>query len=236
MGLCEGVVDPVALAWRRAAGAGRGALCARNRQSCRARAAGHALFLPLAALLFLHLLPGFHNPLVIAPVAAERERGALWHVPEHGQASGGVLGGAGVGAADDGRQSRAQPVAAADAGAARPRCWHVWDARWRWAWWAGRPNGPTSGWLWLVNNALLVTLAEEALFRGYVQQRLSACAGSHRAWGGLGGVAVAAVLFGLAHYAGGWQWMLLAGLAGAAYGAAYKATAAWAPRYWRTWA
>ena len=42
------------------------------------------------------------------------------------------------------------------------------------------------------------------------------------AWGGRAAVAVAAVLFGLAHYAGGWQWILLAGLAGVAYGAAYR--------------
>ena len=34
------------------------------------------------------------------------------------------------------------------------------------------PKRPDNGWLWLVNNALLVTLAEEALFRGYIQERL----------------------------------------------------------------
>ncbi|WZB75532.1 hypothetical protein WJ972_04015 [Achromobacter insuavis] len=34
-----------------------------------ARAAGHALFVILAVLLFLHWLPGFHNPLVIPRAA-----------------------------------------------------------------------------------------------------------------------------------------------------------------------
>lgn len=75
--------------------------------------------------------------------------------------------------------------------------------------------------IWLINNALLVTLAEEALFRGYVQQQLTT-RWRHHAWGGPAAVAVAAILFGLAHYAGGWQWILLAGLAGVAYGAAYR--------------
>ncbi|MDI9654439.1 CPBP family glutamic-type intramembrane protease, partial [Burkholderia cenocepacia] len=35
------------------------------------------------------------------------------------------------------------------------------------------PKWPPSGWLWLANNLLLVTLAEEALFRGYVQGGLT---------------------------------------------------------------
>ena len=68
---------------------------------------------------------------------------------------------------------------------------------------------------------MLVTLAEEALFRGYVQQQLSMCWRRH-AWGGWAALAIAAVLFGLAHYAGGWQWMLLASCAGMAYGVAYR--------------
>jgi membrane protease YdiL (CAAX protease family) len=83
------------------------------------------------------------------------------------------------------------------------------------------PKWPESGWLWLINNALLVTLAEEALFRGYVQQRLAQCWRGQR-WSATAAPGVAALLFGLAHYAGGWQWMLLAGIAGVGYGAAYR--------------
>ena len=83
------------------------------------------------------------------------------------------------------------------------------------------PKWPDSGWLWLINNALLVTLAEEALFRGYVQQRLARC-WRDRPWGATAALLVAALLFGLAHYAGGWQWVLLAGVAGVAYGLAYR--------------
>ncbi|MCM2575636.1 CPBP family intramembrane metalloprotease, partial [Achromobacter xylosoxidans] len=86
---------------------------------------------------------------------------------------------------------------------------------------AWAPKWPDSGWLWLANNALLVTLAEEALFRGYVQERLARC-WRDRPWGATAALSIAALLFGLAHYAGGWQWMLLAGIAGVGYGLAYR--------------
>jgi len=83
------------------------------------------------------------------------------------------------------------------------------------------PKWPASGWIWLLNNALLVTLAEEALFRGYVQERLTQW-WRHHPWGAWAALAVAAALFGLAHYAGGGQGMLLAALAGGGYGVAYR--------------
>ncbi len=38
---------------------------------------------------------------------------------------------------------------------------------------AWAPKWPDQGWLWMVNNLLLVTLVEEALFRGYIQGGLS---------------------------------------------------------------
>ena len=83
------------------------------------------------------------------------------------------------------------------------------------------PKWPALGWLWLANNALLVTLAEEALFRGYVQQQLTARWGHHRGGAALA-IGAAALLFGLAHLAGGVQWVALASLAGVAYGVAYR--------------
>lgn len=183
------------------------------------RAAGHALFLALAAALFLHLLPGFHNPQVIAPAPLspgavpfgmylnlDKPLVAFWVV----LALAPPMAGAGA---------RVTVTSALLAfGAAVPACLGMALALDVVGW---APKWPDSGWIWLVNNAMLVTLAEEALFRGYVQQQLAQRWRRH-AWGGWAAVAVTAVLFGLAHYAGGWQWMLLAGLAGAAYGAAYR--------------
>ena len=78
-----------------------------------------------------------------------------------------------------------------------------------------------------------MTLAEEALFRGYIQERLGRLWRARR-WGADAALLCAAALFGLAHYAGGWQWMLLAGLAGPPT-VWPTATAAWRRRCWRTW-
>ncbi|OUE37013.1 CAAX protease family protein, partial [Burkholderia territorii] len=83
------------------------------------------------------------------------------------------------------------------------------------------PKWPASGWLWLVNNLLLVTLAEEALFRGYVQGGLTRAFGAF-AWGPWVALAIGAVLFGAAHAAGGWSWIVLGTVAGVGYGLAWR--------------
>ena len=215
--LTDGVVDPVALAWPALLLAA--AALVRDRARPAARMAGHALFVVLAVLLFAHLLPGFHNPRVIAPAPLSADAvpfGMYLNLDKPLVGFWVVL-------------VLAPPMAAAHArltlqsafiacAAAVAACLGLALALGVVAW---APKWPASGWIWLVNNALLVTLAEEALFRGYVQQRLSQWWGN-RPWGAWAALAVAAVLFGLAHFAGGWQWMLLAGLAGVAYGAAYQ--------------
>lgn len=213
----EGLIDPVALiapallllaaAWVRPAS---GAVT---------RAAGHALFLTLAAALFLHLLPGFHNPQVIAPAPLSPDAvpfGMYLNLDKPLVAFCVVLALAPPMAGGNARITAASALLAAAAAIAV--CLGVALALGVVGW---APKWPDSGWIWLINNALLVTLAEEALFRGYVQQQLATRWRRHR-WGGWAAVAVAAVLFGLAHYAGGWQWVLLAGLAGVAYGVAYR--------------
>jgi membrane protease YdiL (CAAX protease family) len=83
------------------------------------------------------------------------------------------------------------------------------------------PKWPPQAWLWINNNLLLVTLVEEALFRGYLQGGLSQRFqnlpyGEHLA------LLIASLLFGLAHWGAGWEWVLLATLAGAGYGLAYR--------------
>ncbi len=83
------------------------------------------------------------------------------------------------------------------------------------------PKWPESGGWWLLNNLLLVSLVEEVLFRGYIQGGLSRCLKSlpHGETLALLG---AALIFGLTHVGAGWQWMLLATLAGVGYGLAYR--------------
>lgn len=86
---------------------------------------------------------------------------------------------------------------------------------------AWAPKWPDQAWLWLFNNLLLVTLVEEALFRGYIQGGLSRVF-KHLRHGELLALLLASLVFGLAHSSAGWHWVLLSGLAGIGYGLAYR--------------
>ncbi|WP_339532827.1 CPBP family intramembrane glutamic endopeptidase [Pseudomonas mucidolens] len=83
------------------------------------------------------------------------------------------------------------------------------------------PKWPEHAWLWVLNNLLLVTLVEEALFRGYIQGGLSHRF-KHLPYGENLALMLASLLFGLVHVGAGWQWVLLASIAGAGYGLAYR--------------
>ncbi|MFM1648837.1 CPBP family intramembrane glutamic endopeptidase [Aeromonas salmonicida] len=87
------------------------------------------------------------------------------------------------------------------------------------AWQLGalKPEAGLPYWWWLfaLNNLLFTCVAEEALFRGFIQQGVAA---RSRLWLG---ILVASLLFGAAHLAGGPLLMLFAALAGACYGLAF---------------
>ncbi|MCY9835288.1 CPBP family intramembrane glutamic endopeptidase [Aeromonas media] len=70
-------------------------------------------------------------------------------------------------------------------------------------------------WLFALNNLVFTCVAEEALFRGLIQQGV---ASRSKPWLGL---LVASLLFGAAHLAGGPLLVLFAALAGACYGLAF---------------
>ena len=88
------------------------------------------------------------------------------------------------------------------------------------AWQLGalRPEVGLPHWWWLFafNNLLFTCVAEEALFRGLIQQGV---ASRSKPWLGL---LVASLLFGAAHLAGGPLLVLFAALAGACYGLAFQ--------------
>jgi uncharacterized protein len=215
--LADGVVDPVALAGPALLLAA--AALVRAGAGPASHAAGHALFVVVAVLLFAHLLPGFHNLQVIAPAPLTPDAvpfGMYLNVDKPLVGFWVVLVLAPPMAAAHARATL-QAALLACAGAVTA-CLGLALALGVVGW---APKWPASGWIWLLNNALLVTLAEEALFRGYVQERLTQW-WRHHPWGAWAALAVAAALFGLAHYAGGWQWMLLAALAGVGYGVAYR--------------
>lgn len=88
------------------------------------------------------------------------------------------------------------------------------------AWQLGalKPEAGLPHWWWLFafNNLLFTCVAEEALFRGCIQQGV---ASRSTPWAGL---LVASLLFGAAHLAGGPLLVLFAALAGACYGLAFQ--------------
>ncbi|MDC9615293.1 CPBP family intramembrane metalloprotease [Xenorhabdus khoisanae] len=71
-------------------------------------------------------------------------------------------------------------------------------------------------------NLFFVSLAEEALFRGYIQQKLSQWMSPYLA------LVITSLLFGAAHFAGGGLMMIFATLAGLIYGVAWM----WSGRLW----
>ncbi len=78
-------------------------------------------------------------------------------------------------------------------------------------------------WLWGWANLFFTVTAEEALFRGLLQHQLSkrlrnVFAGKWIA------IAIAALLFGLAHIGGGWVYVALSTVAGFGYGMVYQLT------------
>lgn len=77
---------------------------------------------------------------------------------------------------------------------------------------------PEWWWLFVINNLLFTCVAEEAFFRGFLQQGLSKRFGIHI------GLIVASVLFGLAHFNGGALLIIFATLAGIGYGVVFHLT------------
>lgn len=77
--------------------------------------------------------------------------------------------------------------------------------------------------IWAVTNLLFVCLAEEGFFRGFIQKYL--CLMLRRvSYGNAIAIILSSILFGLSHFMGGTQYVILATIAGIGYG--------WI--YWRT--
>jgi membrane protease YdiL (CAAX protease family) len=72
--------------------------------------------------------------------------------------------------------------------------------------------------VWLWSNLLFTCAAEEALFRGVIQRQLQGPQSSGMSSQSVGGLILAAICFGGAHYAGGLWSVVFATIAGLAYG------------------
>jgi uncharacterized protein len=77
--------------------------------------------------------------------------------------------------------------------------------------------------LWFFINLIFTCVAEEALFRGLIQNSLSRSLKKFK-WGSLIALIIASGLFGLAHFRGGMAYVILATIAGIFYGTAYMFT------------
>lgn len=77
--------------------------------------------------------------------------------------------------------------------------------------------------LWTLNNLFFVCTAEEAIFRGLIQNKLQQKF-QQFTYGAQAALVIAAALFGLAHFRGGISYILLSSLAGLFYGFAYQKT------------
>lgn len=180
---------------------------------------GHGLFVFMALALALHWLPGFYNGRGIVPqrFTDDAVRFSMFLNLDKPLIGFWLLL---VCPWIVGRRSLRLSVFATAMGLALSTVLALGGALWlgviSWA-----PKWPDQAWLWLFNNLLLVTLVEEALFRGYLQGGLSRCF-KHLRHGEHLALLLASLLFGLAHLGAGWQWMLLASLAGVGYGLAYR--------------
>jgi len=194
-------------------------LAVHQRQSRIGRYLGHGLFTVLALALAMHWLPGFLNGRAIGPERFTDDAvpfsmylnldkpligfwlllACPWIVGRRSLRLGLYAGALAL----------TLSTLAALGGA-------IWLGIVSWA-----PKWPDQAWLWLLNNLLLVTLVEEALFRGYIQGGLSRRL-QHLPYGQNLALLCAALLFGLVHLGAGWQWMLLASIAGVGYGLAYR--------------
>lgn len=86
-----------------------------------------------------------------------------------------------------------------------------------------QPKWTSLFWIWAPVNLLFVCLSEEAFFRGFIQRELASALHGWR-FGGVVAIVVGAVLFGLAHFAGGMSYVALATAAGLGYGIVYHRT------------
>lgn len=217
-GLVTGILHGPAIAWLAAIAIGARFTAV----SAGWRRAG---WLALTALVWiglaLHWLPGFSNPILLRDVVlADGARPYSLYANFDKTLAGALLLGAGgwspMGSARAWLTAfrRAGPVLLVTVVVAMAAALALgfvrFDPRWT-------PLFP----LWAAVNLLTTCVSEEAFFRGLVLREATRLAPPHARWTA---VAVSALTFGLAHLAGGWTYVLLAGLAGTGYAVACERT------------
>jgi len=214
-GAASGMLAPAAVT----ALALAGALAAAARLAPRGRGWFMLLLAAWTLALALHVLPGFHNPLLVDGVRLGADARPFTARLNFDKGAAGLLLLAALGRPE---------------GAMAPRRAFAWTAAGALATAAAalglatllgitRPEAKWPGFapVFLAGNLLFTCVAEEAFFRGLVQQRLARLGGRPA---GVAAVLVASALFGLAHAAGGAATTGVAAVAGIGYGTVYAAT------------
>lgn len=175
----------------------------------------------LALALALHWVPGFNNPVLVANVKFSEDAMPFTQLASFDKAAAGLFLLAFLcqraSAAEWATMlRRTAPVAAVTAAAVIVAASAIGYVR-------PDPKLPAYTALFLATNLLFTCVPEEAFFRGFLQERLAralAPTPRHQVLS----VSCSAVLFGVAHAAGGATYFMLATLAGLGYAYAYAIT------------
>ncbi len=176
----------------------------------------------IALALALHLIPGFHNPILINSVRLSPDSAPLTQYGNYDKAAAGLI----ILACFAPRatswlelrqvMAASWPIALTTAFVVVASALVLGIVRFD-------PKFPQIAPLFLIVNLLFVCVAEEAFFRGVVQEKILTALGD-RPESPLVAIACSALLFGIAHLAGGLRYAGLATIAGAGYAYAYDRT------------
>ena len=191
------------------------------------RAAWVTVTAALGLLLGLHALPGFSNPVILRDlVMADSARPYSQYINFDKTLAGilflGCSGWTPIRSTAEWNAAlrRGAPIMCVTVVVAMAAALAIGSVRFD-------PRWPAVFAVWAPINLLTTCLSEEAFFRGLLQRE--GRRGLSRALGPRQAVAVAvalsASLFGLAHLAGGWQYVVVASLAGAGYAVVFQRTA-----------
>jgi membrane protease YdiL (CAAX protease family) len=223
-GQVAGVMHGPAALWLLAVAASAWSLLAR-RGSTRIVAIGVTSAFGL--LLGLHLLPGFSNPIVIRDAVLASGALPYSQYVNFDKTLGAVLllgccGWTPIRTFGEWRTAlrRAAPVLLLTVAVAMAASLVLGFLRFQ-------PHWTPLFVVWAVVNLLTTCVSEEAFFRGFVQREVQRGLTSiaSRRYADAIAVVVSAVLFGVAHIAGGWRYVALASLAGGGYALTYRLTA-----------
>jgi membrane protease YdiL (CAAX protease family) len=179
------------------------------------------LVVVVSLALALHLAPGFHNPIVMREVVLSPGAIAYTQYANFDKGLAGafmiaILGLAGRGSTDRWRGAlrQAGPIVLVTIAVVMPASLALGFVRFD-------PRWTPLFWVWAPINLLLTCVSEEAFFRGFLQNETARLLGPRPQAAGLP-VAVSGLLFGLAHAAGGWRYVLLSTVAGIGYALVFQ--------------